>query len=285
MNYRKNLSGTAAYKSAIPISLFDVAIECDEHLDRLIADAEQALRQWNERVMDVGIEAQDALMHREAEVSWMLSEGETMDLFAPLGVPPVHSNVDDDDIKNLEHAIRWSARAVEELPIGRRLLSDAHYIMCQSERYARKYPGDFRTSPVWLGKAGSTLQDAGVFVPPVDDDMIAAFTDLERFIHYADGVHPLVRVAMAHYQFETIHPFIDGNGRIGRLLAQLMLMYYGYIDQPQLQLSEQLSRHSINYYYMIQQTHLTANYREWVRFFVLCVKKACNAGLNHCQQG
>lgn len=130
----------------------------------------------------------------------------------------------------MEHGLRWVG---DGFPVSVRLFRELHELLLSDVRGQHRRPGTLRESPVWIG--GSTLEDA-VFVPPPPDEMATALTDLERFLH-AHDLPLLVRLALAHYQFEVIHPFLDGNGRIGRLMIPLMLVLQGALSQPLLYLS------------------------------------------------
>lgn len=176
-----------------------------------------------------------------------------------------------EDTDNLLKATLYAFRVKDELPLSGRLLKQCHYLLCQSEHYAKKYPGEFRTSPVWIGWNGSSLQNA-LFIPPVYEDMIKAISDLEHYIHYEEQENVFVRAALIHYQFEMIHPFIDGNGRIGRLLNLLFLAEKKVLSQPLLPLSYLLSRNAIRYYRQIQQVNETGAYEDWVHFFLTMLR-------------
>ena len=180
------------------------------------------------------------------------------------------------DAVNLNEASVYALEALDELPLSGRLLRNAHYLMCRSERYEKKYPGEFRISPVWIGRKNEGLQQA-LFVPPVEEDLTASFAELERYIHYEETEHVLVRAALIHYQFETIHPFIDANGRAGRLLNLLFLMDQGVLRQPVLQFSDILRRRPVAYYRQLQHVHDTGEYEPWVVFFLNALREAACA--------
>ena len=178
-----------------------------------------------------------------------------------------------EDTDNLLKATSYAIEAMDELPLSARLLKSAHYLMCNSERYEKKYPGEFRTSPVWIGRKGNGLKDV-MFVPPVYDDMIEAFSDLKRYTNYEDSENVFVRAALIHYQFEMIHPFIDGNGRIGRLLNTLYLMEQNVLKYPILQLSSVLKKRILGYYAEIQHVNESGVYNNWLRFYLTVIKSA-----------
>ena len=200
-SYRKHLSGEAAFKSFVPTPLSEIQVIHTEELDKLIMETESAMQQFNDDASQLSEEQIKQLMWQEAENSCKLASLK-------------------EDTHNLLKATSYAIEAMDELPLSARLLKNAHYLMCNSERYEKKYPGEFRTSPVWIGWKENGLKDA-MFVPPVYDDMIEAFSDLERYINYEDSENVFVRAALIHYQFEMIHPFIDGNGRDGAACSQM----------------------------------------------------------------
>lgn len=220
MKYRRHLWGDMAFSSFIPTSLFQIQVTRTPQTDRLITEAKTALRQLNADAARLSNEQLEKLMRQEAESSCRLASGEPSLSFDFM------IKTDDDTLmteaENLLQATRYAVEAMDELPLSARILKNAHYLMCQSEQYEKKYPGEFRNSPVWIGWKENGLKEA-LFVSPVYEDMTEAFSDLERYIHSEDTENVLVRAALIHYQFEMIHPFIDGNGRIGRLLNLLFL--------------------------------------------------------------
>ncbi len=136
-----------------------------------------------------------------------------------------------------------------------------------SVRGGDKTPGEFRASQNWIGGAGSTLRNAR-YIPPNPRDMAECMSDLERFMNESDDMDPLIKAALIHYQFETIHPFLDGNGRVGRLLITLFLMSVDVISSPVLYLSCYLKLNRIEYYDRMSEVRRTGNYEQWVRFFL-----------------
>ena len=144
-----------------------------------------------------------------------------------------------------------------------------HERLLHGVRGHHRRPGELRTSPVWIG--GSTLEDA-VFVPPPPEEMQVALSDLERFLHQQD-LPLLVQLAVAHYQFEVIHPFLDGNGRIGRLLIPLMLVLRGALPQPLLYLSGYFEQHRSEYYDQLLITSQKGDLMPWLAFFLRGVRR------------
>lgn len=166
----------------------------------------------------------------------------------------------------MEHGLR---RIREGFPISIRLLREMHKLLLADVRGQRRRPGELRTSPVWIG--GATLGDA-VFVPPPPDVMVPALDDLERFLHEHD-LPLLVQLALAHYQFEAIHPFLDGNGRIGRLLIPLMLVSREALPQPLLYLSAFFEQHRSEYYDHLLFTSQKGDLTPWISFFLTGVRR------------
>lgn len=166
----------------------------------------------------------------------------------------------------MEHGL---ARVRDGFPISIRLLREMHERLLQGVRGQHRRPGELRTSPVWIG--GATLDDA-VFVPPPPDEMQRALGDLERFLHETD-LPLLVQLALAHYQFEVIHPFLDGNGRIGRLMIPLMLVLRDAIPQPLLYLSAYFEQHRSEYYDHLLITSQKGDLMPWIAFFLRGVRR------------
>jgi Fic family protein len=166
----------------------------------------------------------------------------------------------------MEHGL---LRVHDGFPVSIRLFREMHEILLSGVRGQHRRPGDLRESPVWIG--GTTLDNA-VFVPPPQDEMRIALDDLERFLHEHD--HPLlVQLALAHYQFEVIHPFLDGNGRIGRLLIPLMLVLRGALSQPLLYLSAYFEQYRSQYYDNLLITSQTGDFMPWLTFFLRGVRR------------
>ncbi|HEY4245526.1 MAG TPA: Fic family protein [Lacunisphaera sp.] len=156
------------------------------------------------------------------------------------------------------------ARLREGFPLSLRLLKEIHHELLMKGRGSEKQPGEFRTSQNWIG--GSRPGNA-LFVPPPPDQLLDCLGALEKFLH-DESVPSLVRAALAHVQFETIHPFLDGNGRVGRLLITLLLCHDGVIPQPLLYLSLYLKKNRATYYQLLQHVRETGDWEAWVDFFL-----------------
>lgn len=170
------------------------------------------------------------------------------------------------EVKNYVQSINFAVNELKTLPISTRLLRKTHEILLQGVRGSSKMPGEYRKSQNWIG--GSNLTDA-VFIPPHANDVAALMGDLENFMHNETIAVPhLIRVAVSHYQFETIHPFLDGNGRIGRLLITLYMVGKGLLAKPSLYLSAFFERHRNSYYDALSRVREANDLGHWIKFFL-----------------
>lgn len=278
---RSNLSGELSFTSFVPSRLGEIELERTGDLERRIGAAEFALgRLWSayERLEpERRREAERRAISQEAVSSWKLSAGRDLGAAARAeradGAHEPLSGADALDAGNLERAIAYAADPFDDLPLSRRLLANAHHLMARGPRYERSYPGEFRRSPAWIGPAGSTPATAR-FVGPEAEEMTAAFSDLERYIHADDAESPIVKAAMAHLQFELIRPFIDGNGRIGRILTLRMLRDAGRIPAMVLPLSDVLRARSNRYYAGIEFAEFEDDIEGWVAFMAEAIGEA-----------
>ncbi|MEQ1601240.1 MAG: Fic family protein [Methylophilaceae bacterium] len=180
------------------------------------------------------------------------------------------SNTDDvEEVTNYLRAFRWVQEQLRDpkgLPISVRLLCDAHRLLLDGARGAGKQPGELRRSQNWIG---GTRPGNAVFVPPPPEHVPALLADTERFIHdNATDLPPMVKVALIHAQFETIHPFLDGNGRIGRLLIAALFEHWGLLSEPLMYISGYLKQHQAEYYRRLSAIRTDGNWESWVSFFL-----------------
>ena len=174
------------------------------------------------------------------------------------------------DVEEVIHYVRameYGLDRLQTLPLSLRLIREIHGQLLASGRGAERMPGEFRTSQNWIGSAGGLLRDAS-FVPPPPHEMGQALDNFERFLHSEHGLPPLIESALAHAQFETIHPFLDGNGRVGRLLVTFLLVHRGVLSRPLLYLSYYLKRHRAGYYDRLTAIRVDGEWEAWLRFFL-----------------
>ncbi len=174
------------------------------------------------------------------------------------------------EVQNYVRAMEYGLKRLEELPLSLRLIRELHSILMEGVRGERAIPGEFRQSQNWIGPPGCTLNDA-TFVPPPVSEMMETLDQLEKFLHAHVELPPLVELALIHYQFEAIHPFLDGNGRIGRLLITLFLCQQGILTKPLLYLSAFFEHRRQEYYERLLEVSQKGAWREWIEFFLQAV--------------
>lgn len=267
--YRRTLRGYQAfYPSPLPP---EPPVMVEGSLQLLLSEADRALGALN-AVMSI-LPSPEILVGMFVQKEALLSsqiEGTESSLVDVLGQDEDQEPTQDvGEVVNYVRAMRHGLRRLreDEFPMSNRLLKDIHGVLMEQVRGGApaKTPGEFRASQNWIG--GSSLANAR-FIPPPEDEMAPAMAALESFLHAEDDIPPLVRCALIHYQFETIHPFNDGNGRIGRLLITLYLVWRRILDEPLLYLSAYLKAHQQEYYDRLMQVRADGNYEAWVRFFL-----------------
>ena len=271
--YKKNLSGEMAYKSFMPSVLPpNPSIELNSEIVELLVKANKQLALLegiSSRIPNIHLfismyVRKEALMSSQIEGTQATLE----DVLDPMLEENTNRTVG--DVVNYIKATDFAINRLKELPLCNRLIKEAHEVLLSGARGQNKSPGEFRHSQNWIGAAGCNLQNAR-YIPPSVEDMIQAMSDLEKYINGDDDLDVLIRAGLIHYQFETIHPFLDGNGRIGRLLITLFLMERKVLSTPALYISYFLKKNRIEYYDRMNEVRLKGNYEQWIKFFLEAV--------------
>ena len=265
-----NLSGEMAYESFRPAPLPpNPPIEVSGELLTKLIDANKkiaTLEGLSSRIPNMGLFVsmyvrKEALLSSQIEGTQCTLE----DILNPL--IEENTNRDVSDVVNYIRATEFALERLKTLPLCNRLIKETHAVLLESVRGQEKNPGEFRYSQNWIGGQGSTLKNAR-YIPPNPEDMLTAMTDLEKYINSDDTLDPLIQAAIIHYQFETTHPFLDGNGRVGRLLITLFLMEKDILSTPALYISYYLKMNRIEYYDRMTQVRRTGDYEQWISFFL-----------------
>lgn len=272
--YRINLSGEAEYRSFVPASLPPhPELEIDSDMLNALIGANRSiavLESLATRIPDIDLfismyVRKEALMSSQIEGTQATLE----DVFDPMITKNTNRNVA--DVVNYIKATEYAISRLTTLPLCNRLLKEAHAVLMEGVRGQEKDPGEFRYSQNWIGGQGSNLKTAR-YIPPNPEDMINAMSDLEKYMNREDSLDNLIRAALIHYQFETIHPFLDGNGRIGRLLITLFLIEQKVLTTPALYISYFLKKNRIEYYDRMTEVRNKGNYEQWVKFFLMAIE-------------
>lgn len=277
-SYRENFSGDSAYKSFLPKPLppypdLNLDLEMMDLLskaNRSIGTLEGASRHIPNIDLFIAMYVRkEALLSSQIEGTQATMD----DILDPALSENTNQNIQ--DVLNYIKASQYAKERLKELPICNRLIKETHKILVENLRGDEKYPGEFRRSQNWIGPAGSTLRNAR-YIPPNVEDMIEAMSDLEKFINADDETDLLIKIALIHYQFETIHPFLDGNGRLGRLLINLFFLEKKVLTYESLYISYYLKRNRIEYYDRLMEVRNKGNYEQWVKFFLLGLIESAN---------
>ena len=284
--YVDNLNGEATYQFFKPNPLPPIPeIEMDGEIVKLLVDANKQLVKLDTASQLISNADLFISMHvrKEALISSQI-EGTQCTLDDVLD-PEVeaNANLDVSDVINYVKATQYALKRLDELHLCCRLIREIHEVLMENVRGQDKTPGEFRHSQNWIGPANCSLKDAR-YIPPNVEDMQTAMSDLEKYINENVDYDPLIRAALIHYQFETIHPFLDGNGCIGRLLILLYLMEQRLIEKPVIYISYFLKKNQIEYYDRISEVRRTGNFEQWIRFFLEAVSKAASDSLEAIRQ-
>jgi Fic family protein len=285
MNLKDFKSGTLRqeyqYKSFLPEMINHTFTWDEPQINTMLENATRALGELNAFTMIVPNVDIFIQMHitKEANTSSKIEGTKTeMDevLVAKEQIDPEKRD-DWQEVRNYVDAMNSAVKELESLPISNRLIKNIHAILLNSVRGEVKQPGEFRKSQNWIG--GASLATA-YFIPPHHNEVNELMSDLEKFLHNDEIFVPhLIKIAIAHYQFETIHPFLDGNGRIGRLMITLYLVSNGLLKKPSLYLSDFIEKNKSAYYEALTRVRTDNDLIHWIKFFLEAVIVTANSGV------
>ena len=257
------------YKCFVPHNLKDIKLNLDNEINTLINKAYLLLGRLDGMAItlpDIDLFV-SMYVQKEAVISSQI-EGTQASLIDVLQKDRGNEKIKDTkEIVNYIKATHYAFKRLNELPLCMRLIKETHSVLLSNVRGEEKMPGEFRKSQNWIGYAGSTLKNAS-FIPPAPDVMDICLSDLEKYIHEDSNISNLIKIALIHYQFETIHPFLDGNGRMGRLLIILYLREQGLIEYPVLYLSYFFKKNRNRYYELLNNVRIKGEFEEWIKFFI-----------------
>jgi Fic family protein len=268
--YIKQLSG---YKAYIPNLLPpQPPIRFDNELHFLLSEADRSLARLDGvTVVLPNMELFVAMYVKKEAILSSQIEGTQASLEGVLefesDLTPRDNINDIKEVINYIKAMDYGMHRLTELPMCLRLIKEIHALLLKGVRGATKRPGEFRQSQNWIGPAGASLHEA-IFVPPPQDMVDELMSNIEKFIHIDDNIPPLIKIAIIHAQFETIHPFLDGNGRTGRLIITFYLYWKKILEKPLLYLSFYLKKHKEEYYQRLMDIRLNGDWENWLKFFL-----------------
>ncbi len=273
------------YKAFIPEPLPSRSpIKFDDELLNLLSEADRALARLdgiatvlpNPDLFIAMYVKKEAILSSQIEGTQASLEG-VLEFEANL--VPKENIYDIKEVINYVKALDYGIERLKTLPMSLRLIKEVHKILMENTRGATKNPGEFRTTQNWIGPAGAGLSEA-IFVPPPPNMVINLMGDLENFIHQKDNIPPLIKISLIHYQFETIHPFLDGNGRMGRLLITFYLYWKQLLSKPLLYLSFYLKKNREAYYDLLMKIRKESSWGEWIKFFLKGVYETSQESAN-----
>ena len=257
------------YQCFVPHNLKDIKLNIDSEINALVNKAYLLLGRLDGMAItlpDIDLFV-SMYVQKEAVISSQI-EGTQASLVDVLQKDKGKEKIKDtEEIVNYIKATHYAFKRLNKMPLCMRLIRETHAVLLSNVRGEEKMPGEFRRSQNWIGHAGSTLKDAS-FIPPAPDEMDICLGDLERYIHEDSTISNLIKIALIHYQFETIHPFLDDNGRMGRLLIILYLREQGLIEYPVLYLSYFFKKNRNRYYELLNNIRIKGEFEEWIKFFI-----------------
>ncbi len=261
------------YRAFIPAPLPpDPPVAMDDELQTLLSAADRALGRLDGSIQTLPDSDLFVLMYvrKEAVLSSQIegTQSSLNDLLrAEARIYDPDRPADVREVSNYVAALNYGLERLADLPISVRLIREIHERVLRGVRGAHLQPGELRKSQNWIGPAGATLNEA-TFIPPPPHEVPQALSDLEHFMHAKDSMPPLIRIGLTHAQFETIHPFLDGNGRVGRLLITFLLCEQGTLLSPVLYLSHYFKANRAEYYEHLQNIRQDGGWEAWLKFFL-----------------
>tara|TARA_R110002096_G_scaffold426890_2_gene637164 strand:+ start:1974 stop:3107 length:1134 start_codon:yes stop_codon:yes gene_type:complete len=268
--YQNQQSG---YRAFIPAPLPpDPPIVMDDELQTLLSAADRALGRLDGSIQTLPDSDLFVRMYvrKEAVLSSQIegTQSSLNDLLrAEARIYDPDRPTDVREVSNYVAALNYGLKRLSDLPISARLIREIHERLLRGVRGANLQPGELRKSQNWIGPAGATVNEA-TFIPPPPHEVPPALGDLEHFMHAKDTMPALIRIGLTHAQFETIHPFLDGNGRVGRLLITFMLCEQGTLQSPVLYLSHYFKANRADYYEHLQNIRNDGGWEDWLKFFL-----------------
>lgn len=271
--YIINLSGETQYKSFKPSPLPpNPEIKIDFEMMNLVSESNRVVGILEGRSTSIpNVNLFVAMYIRKEALLSSQIEG-TQATLEDILDPDIDENINLDvtEVINYIKASKYGVERLKNLPLSNRFFKEIHQELMATGRGSEKEPGEFRRSQNWIGPVGSTLRNAR-YIPPNVEDMTEALYALEAFINDDQELDPFIKIGLIHYQFETIHPFLDGNGRVGRLLILLFLIEKKVLSHEVLYISYFLKRNRYEYYERLMEVRQNGNYEQWVKFFLRAI--------------
>jgi len=271
------------YDCYVPNSLFNIEIKYDDELIDLLTNANNIIGKLDG--ISTNLPDRDLFIsmyvEKEAVVSSQI-EGTQASLSDVLQKDS-NKVKETEEIVNYVHALNYGIELLDKLPISIRYFKEIHKELLKGVRGESKNPGELRHSQNWIGPQGCNLYNA-TFIPPSVDKMKDALNDLEIYMNENTSIPQLIKIALIHYQFETIHPFLDGNGRLGRLMIPLWLKEKNYLSNPLLYLSLYFKQNRTEYYGLLMDVRFKGKYEEWIKFFLKGIIEMSNNSIETISQ-
>ncbi len=274
----------SGYECFVPHNLNNIEITIDKELNNRLYNAYYLLGKLDGlaiTIPDINLFV-SMYVQKEAVISSQI-EGTQASLVDVLQKDNNKKIKETEEIVNYTKAMNFALQRLNQLPLCNRLIKETHEILLSDVRGNQKLPGEFRRSQNWIGYSGCNLNTAS-YVPPAPEYMYIALNDLEKYINQKSEIPSLIKIALIHYQFETIHPFLDGNGRIGRLLIILFLKEIGLIEHPVLYLSYFFKKNRSEYYNLLTKVRTSGDFESWIKFFVNGICEISENSINSIQQ-